>query len=153
MKRLLATLCVLMLAGGVTADEKTDRDRKARVALALAGGKPATATAPAPRAKAADYPEGYRKATADVQPLVVFVGLPARPVVGAVVAQADTFAGVTAPAVVIGYPVADRLMISVTLQGAPTGEQVQLAADTAAKKIDAPPAKDLPAPRPLSWNL
>ena len=153
MKRLLATLCVLMLAGGVTADIDAERDRKARVALALAGGKPATATAPAPRAKAADYPEGYRKATADVQPLVVFVGLPARPVVGAVVAQADTFAGVTAPAVVIGYPVADRLMISVTLQGAPTGEQVQLAADTAAKKIDAPPAKDLPAPRPLSWNL
>ena len=152
MKR-LATLCVLMLAGGVTADEKTDRDRKARAALALAGGKPLPQTAPAPRAKAADYPEGYRKATADVQPLVVFVGLPARPVVGAVVAQADTFAGVTAPAVVIGYPVADRLMISVTLQGAPTGEQVQLAADTAAKKIDAPPAKDLPAPRPLSWNL
>lgn len=155
---ILSVLALASLTGSLSADDKdkADRDRKARVALALAGtGKAvAVATAPAPHAKVTSYPEGYAKATADVQPLVVFVGLPMVPVKGAVVAQADTFAGVEAPAVVVGYPVADRLMIHATLKGGDvTPAAVQKASDAAGKKIDAPPAKDMPAPKPLDWSV
>lgn len=160
-------LICIMAAFARGADTKEDRDareardRNARAALALAGAghKPTAAvplaTAPAPRPKLpTTYPQGYAKATTDVQPLVVFVGCDLWPVKGAVVAQATEFAGVTAPAVVVGYPVADRLRIHVTLRGeAVTPARVQASANAAADKIDAPPAKDMPAPVPVDWML
>lgn len=156
---LIAVIVICVLAAVARADDSTARDRKARAALALAGSvstapaTPVTAVAPLPRPKVTSYPEGYAKATADIQPLVVFVGIPMHAVRGAVVAQADTFAGVDAPAVVVGYPVADRLMISTTLRGIPETGDVQRASDAAGKKIDAPPAKDMPAPKPLDWSV
>lgn len=152
---ILAALLALVGAPLAAADIDSERDRKARVALALAGsGEPRIATAPAPRMKIPTYPEGYAKATAKEQPLVVFVGLDLWPVKGAVVAQADSFADVKAPAIVIGYPVADRIWIHATLPADDATEKdVQRAVDTAAKKIADPPAKAMPAPRPLEWDI
>lgn len=151
----IAALLLILFAvvAPVTAGEKEDRARKARAALALAGAPPKTAVAPAPHPKVTGYPEGYAKATSDLQPLVVYVGVPVTPVRGAVVVRIDSFAGVDAPAVVVGYPVADRLFISATLKGDATPKEVQAAADAAGRKIDAPSAKDTPAPKPLDWSV
>lgn len=149
----------LLFAGAARADEREDRDRKARAALALtASSAPKVATAPAPKAKSVAYADGYKRASAEQQPLVVYVGTPMEPVPGAVVSWAETFGDTKAPAVVVGYPVGDRLYVHATLPGAPSAEQVQREVKAAAKKADPKPmppreVKDSPAPRPLDWQI
>ena len=155
-QNLLAAAVLAAFGGGLLgAEADAERDRKARVALALAGpGKPAIAAAPPPRVKAPTYPEGHARAVSDLRPLVVFVGTDLWPVRDAVVARADTFAGVEAPAVVVGYPVADRMWIHATIAGENvTTAGVQKAADDAGKKIADPPARAMPAPVPLTWDI
>jgi hypothetical protein len=158
--RSLLSLCVLALFVTLARgdDSQSDRDRAARAALALAAGnKPATiAAAPAPHAKLPkDYPAGHKQAIDTQQPLVVFVACEMRSVDGAVACKCDapTFGAVTGPAVVVGYPVGDRLMIDATLKGEPKPEVVQRAVKDAARKIDLPPAKAMPLPKPLDWQI
>lgn len=145
---------LLTLAGLASADD-IDRDRKARAALALAGAKPAAvARAPMPRLAPKSYSDGYRVATVDQKPLVVFVGCEAVPVPGAIVAKADSLGDVTGPAVVVGFPAGGKVLIDATLKGTPKPEDVLAAVKTAAKKIDLTPARPLPAaPKPLLWDL
>jgi hypothetical protein len=153
----LLALVVVSLAGPVSAE---DRDRRARAALALAAAPKAppaaVAVAPLPRvAKPKGYAQGHQESRDEQKPLVVFVGMDVVPVDGAIVSKTDApeFAGVTAPAVVVGYPVGDRLFVERTLSGAPTPAEVKAAVRDAARKIDSP-AKDMPAaPKPLDWQI
>ena len=80
----------LMVAAPAEAPERL----RARAALALA-----LAADDAP-----PYAEQYRRALRRGEPLVVWVGQPARPVAGCVVMACGEFAGVRAPGVVVGVP-------------------------------------------------
>lgn len=153
----VALLAGMLLAAGVARGDD-DRARKAKVALALAGADRPTvaAAAPAPRPAAKiPYADGYRRATVEQLPLVVFVGCDGRKPDGAISSKADgPFAGVAGPAVVVGYPRGDRLWIDATLPS-PTETDVQKAVDAARRKIDAvPQPKAMPAaPKPLDWQI
>ena len=154
----LLALMLLAAAGVVRGDDDQDRARKAKVALALAApAKPEpVASAPAPRpAGKLPYGDGYRRATAEQVPLVVFVGCDLPKPAGAISSKADgPFAGVAGPAVVVGYPRGDRLWIDATLPS-PTEADVQKAVEAARRKIDAvPQPKAMPAaPKPLDWQI
>lgn len=153
MARFPLALVLMSCATAAVADDAA-RDRKAKVALALAGAKPAAvAQAPAPRPAPKSYPDGHAAATIDQMPLVVFIGCDSIPVPGAIVAKADSLGDVTGPAVIVGYPVGGRLYIDATLPGDPDPAKVGAAVKSAAKKIDLPTSKDMPAPKPLKWNL
>lgn len=148
---------VLFLGCSSAAGADDDRARKAKVALALAGVTPTPAAAPAPRpAGKLSYPEGYQKAATEQQPLVVFVGCDGPRPAGAIISKADgPFAGVTGPAVVVGYPVGQRLYIDATIPCPADETMIQKAVEAARRKIDAtPPAKVMPAaPKPLDWQI
>lgn len=157
-----ALFAVALLVGTTDSrgDDREDRDRKARAALALTApaAPKALATAPAPKAKSVAYADGYKAAGERQQPLVVFVGTPMIPTPGAVASWTDSFGDTKAPAVVVGYPVGDRLYVHATLAGAPSAEQVQREVKAATKKCDPKPmpprgVKDSPAPKPLSWDI
>lgn len=155
----IALCAVAVFARGSEPDK--DRDRAARVALALAGsgGKSVAtskvAVAPMPRPKLPlNYAAGYARAADDEKPLVVFVGCPGdHTAPGAIVARVEKFADVVPPAVVIGYPVGDRLYVHATFQCPVTEEKLTAAVKAAAKKISDPPAKAMPAPAPIDWTL
>lgn len=151
----ITCLMVVVIAGTLSADDKSrERERAARVALALAVVPPGPNRAPPPRPAPKSYPEGYRAATADQLPLVVFVACQPKSVDGAVVAKVDAFGDVTGPAVVVGFPVGDRVYIDATLKGDPSRTEVEKAIEAARRKIELPPAKKMPAaPKPLSWDL
>jgi hypothetical protein len=154
--QLLALLAVFFGTARSTAQDTKEisdqRSRAARVALALAA-KPPVPTAPAPRAAVRTYPAGYARATADAQPLVVYVDCHHAPEVeGAVTARAEQFAGVTGPAVVVSFPKGDTLFIDSVQQGQPDAARVRAAVHNAARKIDMPTPKTIaPAPKPLDW--
>ncbi len=157
MTRLLL-ICVALI-GPVTmavAGELAEADKaKALIALSKAKGGRA-ATAPAPHAPAPkDYPAGYKAATADQVPLVVFVGCEVQPTPNAVACKCDapSFGTAKAPAVVVGYPVGERLMIDTTIAGQGTETEVKKAVEKAAKKIGDVPAKPMPAPAPADWQI
>lgn len=151
---MLRSLCALLALAALARADDTDRDRRAKAALALAGLKPLPAKAPAPRAATQGYAAGYRAAALDAMPLVVFVGCDTHhPVSGAVVAKADEFGDVRGPAVVVGYPVQDRLFVHETLQCPVTDAQLARAVKDAAKKISQPERKDMPLARPLKWDI
>jgi hypothetical protein len=154
--RVLFTLAVLCLAGAVLADEKSDRERKAKVALALAGGKSTAHIAPAPRPAAKSYPDAVEAAAIEQRPVVVFVGTEVWwPVDGAIACKTDrpSFGAVKAPAVVVGYTVGDRLLIDATLPGNVSPEAIEKAVRAAARKVDVLPAQPMPAPKPLKWTF
>jgi len=151
---LVAFVVAGCLGSQVRADEQGERERRAKVALALAAKPSAVAVAPPPRPAAKTYPQGYSAATKQQQPLVVYVGCEAQPVPGAVVAKADApFAGVHGPAVVVAFPVGDKLLIDATVP--PDAAKVEMAVKAAQRKIDVPvlPQRMPAAPKPLSWNL
>lgn len=155
----IVLLALMLLAAGIVrGDDDQDRARKAKVSLALAApARPEpVATAPAPRVAAKlPYGDGYRRATAEQVPLVVFVGCDLPKPAGAISSKADgPFAGVAGPAVVVGYPRGDRLWIDATLPS-PTEADVQKAVEAARRKIDAVPQPKAmpPAPRPLDWQI
>ncbi|HEY1188580.1 MAG TPA: serine protease [Gemmata sp.] len=149
--------CAVLLATvpALRADDvHAARDRKARAALALASAGPSAVVAPAPRPVVPkDYATGYRAAAAAEKPLVVFVGCAGHDAPGAVVSYVAQLADVKGPAVVVGFPVGDRLFIHATMS-CPVGEaQLQQAIRAATKKINDPAPKELPAPRPLNWDV
>lgn len=154
---MLRSLFALLALALVASADDAERDRRARAALALAGAKPraaqGVACAPMPHPAPVTYPEGYRAATDEQVPLVVFVRCETVPVEGAVVARAETLGDVTGPAVVVGYPVGSKVLIEATLAGTPDPTKVKEAVRKAHGKIDAPATKDVPAPRPLKWDL
>lgn len=159
---LVLALCVYVagdMISAASADDKGARDRKSRAALALAGAKAESPAnlAPAPRvARAKDYPTGYAESLAEQRPLVVFVGCDPHPVPGAIVArtEAKEFAEITAPAVVVGYPVGGKLLIEKKLAGCPPVEDLKKLVDSAQQKVDVPPLKEhRPAPPPLNWQI
>jgi S1-C subfamily serine protease len=162
-RSILALLCATLFALApvvARADDAQDqRDRKARAALALAAtARPTIATAPAPRvAVPKDYPTGYRVATAEAKPLVVFVGpadVQAVPVPGAIVAKADDLPGVKAPAAVVAYPVNGKLYVHETLPADKLDPAKLVASVKAAtKKVEVAPAPDKLAPKPLDWDV
>lgn len=155
-----ALVALAVFAGQLRAeDSREDRDRRARAALALtAPSAPKVAAAPAPKPKSVAYADGYKRASVEQQPLVVYVGCPVEPVPGAVVSWAGEFRDVKAPAVVVGYPVGDRLYVHATLPGCPPAKEVAAEVKSAAKKCDPKPmppreVKDAPAPKPLDWQI
>src|SRR5438309_10191099 len=108
---ILFALAALYLASAAHAD---DRDGKTRAALVPAESNAPHAVAhvaPAPReVRPKDYATGYAQAKVEHLPLVVFVGRDPAPVDGAVVAQWNDYPGVSAPAIVVGYPVGGQLI-------------------------------------------
>ena len=156
--RLAVAVIVLCAAAVLARGADQDRDRAARVALALAGsapGKPAVAVAPMPRPKLPLlYSDGYAKAADEEKPLVVFVGCPGdHGAPGAIVSRAETFADVVPPAVVVGYPVGDRLFVHATLPCPVPQAKLDAAGAAASKKINDPPARAMPAPAPVDWVI
>jgi hypothetical protein len=169
----IAVVAVLMLGVKVRAAEPPeDVKLKARVALALAeaeakarkvveNAQAGPVVAPAPRTAAAKspklgYSEGYKKATLDQMPLVIFVSCDLPAPEGAIASKASSFGETTGPAVLVGFPQGDRLYIDATLTGANlTAEKIAAAVKAAAKKIETP-AKQMPgkaAPPPLNSQI
>jgi hypothetical protein len=142
----------------------SDLTLRARAAVALAEAeaaarKDAVATAarphvaPAPRVSAKlAYPAAYKLAAEEQLPLVVFVGCDGAKPAGAVASRAESLGDVAGPAVVVAFPVGDRLHVDATIPaGEATAERVRAAVDAAAKKLEAPPRlmparKSLPVP-------
>lgn len=156
------TLVYLILSAAWSRGDD-DRTRRARVALALAagpGGAEAVTLAPPPRPAAArpkDYASGYREATRDGKPLVVYVGTAkSAEVPGAVVAKVDApeFAGAKGPAVVVGYPSGGRVLVDAVLPAPADPAELEKVVKTAGKKIEnISPAKLPAAPKPLDWQI
>lgn len=143
------SFALVLMSCALTALADDSRERRAKVALALA--KPAgVALAPEPRPAPRTYERGYAAATANQEPLVVFVKCQPVPVEGAIVSKVDALGDVTGPAVVVLYPVGAKLYVDATLPPDQPAK-VKDAVKSAAKKIDAPAATDRPAPKPLSW--
>lgn len=142
---------------GQTASASDEQADKAKALLALSKAKGArAATAPAPHAPAPkDYATGYKAATADQVPLVVFVGCDVKPTAGAVACKCDapSFGEAKAPAVVVGYPVGEKLMVDTTIKGQGTEAELKRAVEKAARKIGDIPAKPMPAPAPADWQI
>lgn len=149
-----AAFALLIMTSFVAADEKGDRERRARAALALAG-KPSVVTAPAPRPATKSYPEGYKIATDQEKPLVVFVGCPGKhSVTGAVTASVDNFQDVESPAVVIGYPVKGKVYVHKVIRCPVSDEELNSAIRAASGKITATPIEQAaPAPKPVNWDI
>ena len=91
---------------------------RAALALAFADVRPPT------------YPEQSARALRQRKPLVVWVGQPARPVSGCLGVACDTFAGVEAPAVVVGLPMGPGTLRRVDLPGRPSDEAIRAAVRT-----------------------
>ncbi len=149
-----AILALLLLPLAASADDASERDRRARAALALSKAE-SVAVAPAPRAALPKcYAKGHKEACADTLPLVVFVGCDLHPVEGAVVAKWDSYPGVKSPAVVVGYPVGDRIVQdSVIACPAQAGELKRAVKSAAGKSADVQPMPSQKiAPVPLDWT-
>lgn len=165
----------LALAGSMSfakaADEKTTRDRKVRVAIAIAeaeadvksqelangtgtGAKPAIAPSPRPITPK-DYAIGRKEALLDQQPLVVYVACDGPKVDGAITCfvPAPTFGEVTGPAIVVGYPAGDRLLIEKTLPCPAPDGALKKAVENAAKKIENNPPKQMPASPTANYRI
>lgn len=116
-------LVLSLLATTVRAEDKAALERKVRAALALAGAKQPDATAvPAPRE------------IGEQLPVVIYVGCEGPECRGAFKLQAKDYPGVAAPAVVVQYPVGDRMNTEATFKGCPTKAELQKAVDGAARK-------------------
>lgn len=152
--------------------ESDAKAKKAAATAAKAAGQPApVAVAPMPREVVRDvlparlspaklpYSEGYKKATVDQMPLVIFVGCDVPTPEGAIGSKVVAFGSAPVPSAVIGYPVGDRLHIDATVPM--TGDKVKdetalkKAVKAAAGKIELPPQR-MPgkvAPAPLDYQI
>ncbi|WP_439627458.1 hypothetical protein [Gemmata sp.] len=163
--RVLTLAALVLLAPVLSADDHGDRGRRARAAVAAAKAMAPTAAAadapgvaavaPAPRPV---VPKGYalgrKESLLDNAPLVVYVTCDGPKVEGAVTCfvPAPTFGDVTGPAVVVGYPAGDRMIIEKRLPKDAPHEAVKRAVENAAKKIEGPAAKQMP-PAPLDLQI
>lgn len=154
-----AAFAVALLVGTTStrADEREDRDRKARAALALtAPPKKLTTAAPKPREVGAEYATAYARAVEQSKPLVVYVGCKAdHKAPGAVPAKADALPGVTGPAAVVMYPRGDGLLVHRVMQCPVDDAELSKAIKDATKKANGDMGKsaDKPAPKPLDWQI
>lgn len=126
---LLALVLSPLAAAGAAPDAEKQKLR-AKAALALAATKaPAAPSAiPAPRE------------VGEFAPVVVYVGqVPCPTLRGAFQLTAKDYPGVASPAVVVQYPVGDRMVTEATFKGTPATADVQKAVNAAAKKADAKP--------------
>ena len=162
-------LLMLLLIGGRAcgADASDDATkRKVAVALAIAEAEAASrkasavSVAPQPRpVTQKDYASGYAQSVLEGQPLVVFVSCKGHAVTGAIVSHTDAaeFAGIAGPAVVIAYPIGDRLYVDADgkMKCPVEAAVLQKVVDATAKKIAAKgPVKVMPpAPTPLDWQI
>lgn len=162
MFRSLALIAVLSLAftAPARADDQDDRARKAKAAVAVARSLPtslpAIAAAPAPRVvEPKNYADGHKESVSDQAVLVVYVACDGPRIEGAITCStpAPTFGKVQGPAVVVGYPSGGVVMIDSTLPCPADPKDVKRAVEKAAKKIDTPPAKQMPAPAPLNTQI
>jgi S1-C subfamily serine protease len=156
--RAAVACAVALLAGGsgVRADDREDRDRKARAALALsAPAAPKVGLAPRPRELATvDYPTGYALALEKAKPLVVYVGAKPLPMPDALPAKADALPGIKGPVAVVMYPRGDKLLVHRVIPAPVDETELQKAIKDAKKKFDTNSKNDdRPAPRPLDWQI
>jgi hypothetical protein len=155
MKR-FAILALVLLPALATADDARDRKARAALALAKSADPTAAAVAPMPRpAKPKDYAKGHKQAADEQLPLVVYVGCDLAPVEGAVACQWDSYPGVKGPAIVVGYPVGDRIVQDAVLAcPAPAGELKKAVKCAAGKCQDVKPMPGrVVAPAPLDWQI
>jgi len=159
---LLVIVAIIGIAGLASGDDKADRDRRAKAAVAVAKAigdhSPKVVVAPAPRkTEPKSYATGGKEAILDQSPLVVYVSCEGPKVEGAITCfvSAKTFGEVTGPAVVIGYPVGDRLLIEKTLPCPVPAADLRKAVDAAAKKIRGTEPKAMPSglPKPLDTQV
>jgi len=157
---------IAWLAGATLADEKSkaaeERDRRAKAAVAVAKSAAAVKesmadTIPSPReVTPKDYRTGHKESLAEQAVLVVYVKCDGPKVDGAVTCfvNTDTFGPVTGPAVVVGYPSGDRLLIDKTLPCPPDQSQLKDAVKEAALKIGGKQER-MPAlaPAPLNTQI
>jgi hypothetical protein len=146
-------LVLAVFSGSVLADDKADRERKAKAALALAAAAKAKATATAPAPRPADlvgYEEGSRRAVAGQYPIVVYCGFDGPRIADTVCVRDDEYAGIKAPAAVVGYPVGDRLMEEARFTGKPSEAQIERAAHNARRKMD---CKPMPKRSESAWKI
>lgn len=146
-------------------DTQAERDRKAKAAIAVARSMPAPkavatgpSVAPAPRpVTPKDYATGHKESLTDQSVLVVYVACDGPRIDGAItcVTKNETFGQVKGPAVVIGYPMGDRLYVEKVIPCPADPESLTKAVKDAARKIDGKgPAKQMPAaPRPLNLQI
>jgi hypothetical protein len=145
---------------------QADADAKARTAATAAGQQSPREIAPMPREVAArsprplklTYSDGYKRASVDQMPLVIFVNCEhLDPPAGSLGSRTTCFGDTCGPAVIVGFPVGGRLYIDATLTGERlTAGEVEAAVKSAAKKIEVP-AKEMPgakvAPPPLDYQI
>jgi len=163
---LLVVVAIIGIAGLASGDDKSDRERRAKAAVAVAKAlgeqSPSVAVAPAPhKPEPKNYATGGKEAMLDQSPLVVYVGCDGPKIDGAITCfvSAQTFGDAVAPAVVVGYPLGEKLVIEKTLPCPAPGDKagkvaIAQAVESAARKIDKPPAKQMPSlPKPLDTQI
>lgn len=163
---LLVVVAIIGIAGLASGDDKSDRERRAKAAVAVAKALgeqlPSVAIAPAPhKPEPKNYATGGKEAMLDQSPLVVYVGCDGPKIDGAITCfvSAQTFGDAVAPAVVVGYPLGEKLVIEKTLPCPAPGDKagkaaIDKAVENAARKIDKPPAKQMPSlPKPLDTQI
>lgn len=158
--RAASVLAVALLVGGAVsrADDREDRDRKARAALALTAPlAPKSAAAPKPREVGADYQAAYARALEQSKPLVVYVACKAdHKAPDAIPAKIDAMPGVKGPAAVVMYPRGNGMLVHRVLQCPVDDSELGKAIKDATKKSGAPTSAksdDKAAPRPLDWHI
>lgn len=158
--RAAVACAVALLVGGsaARADDREDRDRKARAALALtAPAAPKVSAAPKPREVGAEYATAYTRAVEQSRPLVVYVGCKSdHRAPGAVPAKADSLPGVKAPAAVVMYPRGDGMLVHRVMQCPVDDAELSAAIRDASKKSGASAgakSEDKAAPKPLDWQI
>lgn len=123
----LALVPLLPIPSFAQGDEDTQRKVKVALAIAKSKSEAATTATPAPRE------------VAPVLPVVVYVGCEGPECRGAIRMEAKEYPGLAAPAVIVKYPVGDRLVTEKQFRGCPTAAELQKAVNDAAKKADAKP--------------
>ena len=152
MVKFASVALALLACSAVNSDDKTERDRRAKAALALTTHG-SVAVAPSPRVAVDCYASGYTRATAESLVLVVFVGCSGHSATGAISAKVDDFPDIKSPAVVISYPIGDRLFVHEVIACPVEEAKLANAIAGAKKKIAAPTKKDAASPKPLKWDL
>lgn len=115
--RMIALGLMLLLPLAVFAQDPARLRAKAALALALAEPGVAPAT----------YAERYAAALRESKPLLVWVGQPARSIMGCIHHVTDTFPGLSAPAVIVGVPTGTGALHRVDLPGRPTDADIRAA--------------------------
>jgi hypothetical protein len=99
---------------------------------------------------AAEVKDDDKQAVAEQLPIVVYCGFDGPRLPDTVCVRDDDYPGVKCPAVVVGYPLGDRLKEEVRLAGQPTAAEVAKAASAARRKMDVRP---MPKAKESAWKV